>query len=106
MPVARDQGSAQIGADAHLGRAVGGAGLYATRAWKAGDLICALDGIAQAYPSRYSIQVARTEHLMPPLRAVAQGNQARQEAGDGPGDAEDPRGVPSQASVPTRSWFY
>ncbi len=55
-------------------RAEGVAGLYATRAWKAGETICALDGIAQAYPTHYSIQVAPTEHLVPPLRAVADGD--------------------------------
>ncbi len=47
-------------------------GLFATHAFEAGSTVMKLRGITQVYPSRYSIQVAATAHLAPPLRAVAE----------------------------------
>lgn len=55
-------------------RAAGVAGLYAARPYAASAVVLTLDGIVQGYPARFSIQVGATEHLMPPLRAVAGGD--------------------------------
>lgn len=48
----------------------GFAGLFATRSFGTGDVLLPLTGIVVEVPSRYSLQLAESAHIVPPLEAM------------------------------------